>query len=460
MGSQTITYLGTPYQFPSDAKDDEILSFLSKQPHADSPIAPPLVRKPAAPQMQEEKFTPVEQDKLSAIHPLSEAANVIGGGLKSIAQVSTPAIAASLLKKHVPDMGQLSAEGGAHSPLVNSIMTQGLLAHTGGLESSTEGAATSAASGAAGPKSVGVGEAEIGGGLTRSFPSPVSESATGGGPSSTSPQSAAAHASSVVESTPLVKKVPSGRSVTRDIAGVAHGILAPHSPWGIADAVTSIKSILERHNAEPTATSEPAPLGPMDKGAGTYGSPVSQWGKRISETKPDLSGRPTPAWKTNPSEGTPVESVAPHTKGTLTPVDVKSMLQRLEPARGGKAQTARALMRKNVRSMEDSDLEREAQGEGQQYRSVGTPAELANDGKPKLVKGNGGTTSFPVKEKLHEDFAASNPNLVREWQKSAGFEKGETQDIGAKVRAANPEPTRAEVKAASLLKKKSPKGAK
>lgn len=368
-GTQSITYLGTPYEFPSDAKDDEILQFLSKQPHADSPIPPPLFRKPPAPQMQEESFSPSEQDQLSAVHPLTEAANVVGGGLKSIAQVSTPAIAASLMKKRVPDMGQLSTEGGAHSPLVNSIMTQGLLAHSGGLESSTEEAASRGGVSGAAPR--------------ESMAAPSMESAA------TTP------ASSVVESTPLVRKVPNSRSIVRDVAGLAHGAMRPTSISGLTDFATSIKSILERVNAnDPPPTEANPPRGPMDKGAGTYGTPVSQWGKRVIESKPDLSNRTPPNWKSAPDTGgTPVEYVAPHVQGSPTPADISTMLERTGPPRGGKGQVGRAILRRNVRGMkvEGDDapitpLEREAQGEGTQHRVVGTSAELAIGAKPKLVK--------------------------------------------------------------------------
>lgn len=383
MSTQTVNFEGQSYQFPDDAKDDEILSFLN-QHHADvaqvnsigtdrlksgqTPVSPPPV-----PKMQKVNLAGGTSANPDPVRPMSsQIGDLAGGMIKSTGHVAVaaPTILQRIAQRHnvLPQgdvfPGQHTAEQVEKVDLPNAAMMT--IGGMEGLESSPEAGASAA-------------------GLRSSAEGDAAAASSGVESSSRPPAPVQAAAKGLVKEPP----VAGTRSNVRDALGLAHGLIKPHSPFAWSDAATSIQSILRKHNAATEPIADPVPEPPT--GAGTYGSPVDMWGKMIE--KPAPVPRPEPAWKTNPPQGTPVESileksaapvsrrttfpteaepkptrpapswrgkdtsgtpvesVAPHTQGDLTQPDVQSLLEKTGPPRGGKGQVGRAILRKNVKSM-------------------------------------------------------------------------------------------------------------
>ncbi len=364
MGSQAINFEGQTYNFPSDAKDEEILNFLHSQPGELSKRNDMQMRHGASTLMPGAPSTMPPMSKIAMVggpssNPDQERSigasglNLVKGAATSAANVSGPTIAHRLLQKSAPNIvpqGDIYPGEVSGHDLPSELVKQGGLMLAGGLDSAPEESAAN------------VGE-------TAAATSPTPDRAASG---------AESRPISATEATPLLQKVPqASRPLWRDVAGLAHGALHPTSPFGFSDALVSIKNILARHEAgnpieaeanpntpTPTSTS----MGPgsvtstsIRTGPAPNTSGNVDWGAKSTRdfqlsTKTSTPSKvPTeriPDWKTNPSQGTPVSSVAPHTQGNLSADDISTMLKKTGPPRGGKGQTGRSILRKNVKDLE------------------------------------------------------------------------------------------------------------
>ena len=163
-------------------------------------------------------------------------------------------------------------------------------------------------------------------------------------------------------------------------------------------------------------------------GSGGQG-PLDLRGKSIPAESPRVPApRPAPAWKTSPTEGTPVESVI-----NRQPV-AQAPKPRPIPEAAPEVQTAAAPAPETTLAKPPARIVKQAAALGPNAKVL-TQAESLGHAIPEAAPAAEAENPYP-KGAASERYAAENPNIIKLWQQGAGFESPEVEDVGIRARAA------------------------